>query len=70
MIISKTPFRIYFFGGGTDVFILCGGLGKRLKKVIGNIPKPMVKIGGRPLLDILLDYLAQPFSGFKWRLVL
>ncbi|MFH1856436.1 MAG: sugar phosphate nucleotidyltransferase, partial [Candidatus Omnitrophota bacterium] len=46
-----------------DVFILCGGEGKRLKKISGNIPKPMVKIGKQPFLDIVINYLRQ--FGFK-----
>jgi len=46
-----------------DVLILCGGKGKRLRKISGAIPKPMVCVGGRPFLDILIDYLRA--SGFK-----
>lgn len=46
-----------------DVFILCGGKGKRLKKISGNIPKPMIHIGKRPFLTILIDYLRR--FGFK-----
>lgn len=47
----------------TDVYILCGGLGKRLKSITKNNPKPMVKIGEKPFLDIIIDYL----SGFGFR---
>lgn len=46
-----------------DVFILCGGLGKRLKEISGDMPKPMVKIRGRAFLDIIMNYL----SGFGLR---
>lgn len=46
-----------------DVFILCGGRGRRLKKISGRVPKPMVPIGRRPFLDIVIDYLRK--SGFK-----
>lgn len=46
-----------------DVFILCGGEGKRLKKISGSIPKPMICIGRRPFLDIVLGYLRK--FGFK-----
>jgi len=46
-----------------DVFILCGGLGKRLKSVTKNNPKPMIKIGEQPFLDIIIDYVA----GFGFR---
>ena len=46
-----------------DVFILCGGEGKRLRKISGRIPKPMVRIGQRVFLDIVIDYLRE--SGFR-----
>lgn len=46
-----------------DVLILCGGEGKRLKKITGNIPKPMMSIGRKPFLDILIAYLQK--LGFK-----
>jgi len=42
----------------TDVYILCGGFGKRLKSVAKNKPKPMVKVGGKPFLDIIIDHMA------------
>ncbi len=46
-----------------DVFILCGGLGKRLRAINPNVPKPMVKIGNRPFLDIIIDHMAN--FGFR-----
>lgn len=46
-----------------DVVILCGGQGARLRKITKGVPKPMVKIGGRPFLEILIDYLSG--LGFK-----
>jgi len=39
-----------------DVVILCGGEGKRLKALVKNIPKVMVKVNGMPFLRILIDY--------------
>lgn len=39
--------------------ILCGGLGKRLKKFTKKTPKPMVLIKNRPFLDILIGYLGR-----------
>ena len=47
----------------TDVYILSGGLGKRLKSVTKNKPKTMVEIGGKPFLDIIIDYM----TGFGFR---
>lgn len=41
----------------TDVVILCGGKGLRLRKIIPGLPKPMAEINGRPFLEILVTYL-------------
>jgi NDP-sugar pyrophosphorylase family protein len=40
-----------------DVAILAGGLGTRLKGVLGDQPKVMADVGGRPFLSHLLDWL-------------
>jgi NDP-sugar pyrophosphorylase family protein len=42
-----------------DVLILAGGLGSRLAGVLGNLPKVLAPIEGRPFLDYQLDYLAR-----------
>lgn len=45
--------------------ILCGGRGTRLQEQARSIPKPMVEIGGRPILwHVLQIYLAQGFRRF------
>jgi len=41
-----------------DVVILAGGLGKRLQSVTGGSQKVLAAIGGRPFLEILIDYVA------------
>ena len=47
------------------VVILCGGLGTRLAEQTKKIPKPMVKIGGEPiLLHILKIYYKFGFNDF------
>jgi NDP-sugar pyrophosphorylase family protein len=46
-----------------DVLILCGGLGKRLRSVINDRPKPMAEIAHRPFLDILIAYTSH--YGFR-----
>jgi glucose-1-phosphate cytidylyltransferase len=48
-----------------SVVILCGGRGTRLQEHTRSIPKPMVEIGGRPILwHVLQIYLAQEFRRF------
>jgi NDP-sugar pyrophosphorylase family protein len=37
-----------------QALILVGGLGTRLRPAIGDVPKPMAQIGGRPFLSYLL----------------
>src|SRR5579859_3204811 len=40
------------------VVLFCGGLGTRLRESAGEIPKPMVKIGYRPILWHVMKYYA------------
>jgi glucose-1-phosphate cytidylyltransferase len=40
------------------VVLFCGGLGTRLRDVSGEMPKPMVKIGYRPILWHVMRYYA------------
>jgi glucose-1-phosphate cytidylyltransferase len=47
------------------VMILCGGQGTRLREQTEVLPKPMVEIGGRPILwHIMKIYAQQGFSDF------
>ncbi len=41
----------------TQVLIMAGGFGKRLRPLTNNIPKPMLEISGIPLLEITINYL-------------
>jgi len=43
---------------GLEAVILAGGLGTRLRGVLGDIPKVMAPVAGRPFLDWLLEALA------------
>lgn len=48
-----------------SVVILCGGRGTRLQERTRSIPKPLVEIGGRPILwHVIAIYLAHGFRRF------
>ena len=50
---------------GLDVMILCGGLGTRLREETEFKPKPMVEIGGKPILwHIMKHYHAHGVRNF------
>lgn len=47
------------------VVVMAGGLGSRLKELTAATPKPMLKVGARPLLEtILRSYIDQGFRRF------
>lgn len=45
--------------GGRDnpVFILAGGRGRRLAPLTDTIPKPMLQVGGKPILETIVERL-------------
>jgi glucose-1-phosphate cytidylyltransferase len=48
-----------------SVAILCGGRGTRLQEHVPSIPKPLVEIGGHPILwHVMQIYIAQGFREF------
>lgn len=51
--------------GDLSVVILCGGRGTRLQERTQSIPKPLVEIGGRPIVWHVIElYLAHGFRDF------
>ena len=49
----------------TQVILMAGGLGTRLRPLTETLPKPMLQIGGRPILEIILNNLIdQGFHNF------
>src|SRR3974390_1686679 len=43
--------------------LLVGGLGTRLRPVVGGVPKPMASVGKRPFLELLIRQLRH--QGFR-----
>jgi glucose-1-phosphate cytidylyltransferase len=57
--------RMYGRGGRVKVVILAGGFGTRISEETGTRPKPMVEIGGRPILwHIMKIYSHYGFQDF------
>ena len=47
------------------VFIMAGGFGTRLLPLTNDVPKPMLKIGGKPILERILEgFIKSGFSEF------
>lgn len=46
-----------------EAVLLVGGLGTRLRGVIGDLPKPLAPVGGRPFLAWMLDVLSEQGFG-------
>ena len=49
----------------TTVVVMAGGLGTRMRPITENIPKPMVPVDGKPILEIILEkFTEQGFINF------
>lgn len=47
------------------IFIMAGGFGKRLKPLTDNCPKPMLKVGDKPILETLVrSFIKAGFENF------
>jgi dTDP-glucose pyrophosphorylase len=49
----------------TRIVLMAGGLGKRLRPLTETVPKPMLPVGGKPLLEQIVNVFAD--QGF-WRI--
>lgn len=49
----------------SPVIIMAGGLGKRLRPLTNSCPKPMLEVGGKPILERILEtYIKAGFINF------
>lgn len=47
------------------VFIMAGGFGTRLKPLTDNCPKPLLKLGGKPILETIIEnFISSGFHHF------
>ncbi len=44
---------------GNWVVIMAGGLGTRLRPLTENLPKPLIPVGGKPVLESIIERLAE-----------
>lgn len=44
---------------GNTVVLMAGGLGTRLRPLTENIPKPMLNVGNKPILETIIDGFKQ-----------
>ena len=44
----------------TEVMIFAAGFGTRMKKLTVSIPKPLIKVGSKTLIDHTLSLLQKP----------
>jgi len=64
-IADMSTTRVQPHTSPVPVLILCGGQGTRIRDVADNLPKPMIEIGGRPILwHIMKGYAHYGFHRF------
>lgn len=51
--------RTSMSGNPSTVVLMVGGLGSRLGQLTSNCPKPMLQIGGKPVLEIIVNNLKE-----------
>ncbi|WP_127470454.1 nucleotidyltransferase family protein [Thiomicrorhabdus aquaedulcis] len=69
--IQKTVVKLFYIKRGitksykNPIVLMLGGLGMRLRPLTETVPKPMLKVGNKPILETIVNHLAeQGFSEF------
>lgn len=62
VLVDEAPGKVQ---RDTRVVLMAGGLGTRLRPLTETVPKPMLPIGGRPILELILrNFTEQGFRNF------
>ena len=59
IIVDIVNFRLQYSCLQIDVVIMAGGLGSRLKNLTKDIPKPLLKVGSKPIIEHNIDSLVK-----------
>ena len=63
--IYSAPEDNFYLKNDHPVLIMAGGRGTRLHPYTYNCPKPMIKVGGKPMLELIIkQYIESGFSNF------
>ena len=50
---------------------MLGGLGTRLRPLTNDVPKPMLKVGNKPIVETIVDSFKQHgYTNFIFRLII
>lgn len=67
--LRNWKFKIVFHSSNMKVIVLAGGKGTRLSLSAKNIPKPLIKINNKTLIDYQIEFLEkQGFSDIRFSL--
>ena len=68
--------KISNFKKNLTVLILCGGKGLRLRPLTKELPKPLIKIKNKTILENIIDYLKKNdvndfiiATGYKYQII-
>jgi len=51
----ETKYKVYRLKVENPVLLMAGGFGKRLAPLTDTIPKPLLKVGKKPILETIID---------------